>query len=766
MVLTYLLTAISLIYMLALVGFVVYKIRTLDRKGKLEFIKSFKKGKFALIYLATIILFFLGSLYEGVPAWGSLLNAVKNSVDSVVLKYNYSAVASLMQANVFYRITVDICFILVACNAVVFTLALVGQKLYNWIICKRTYNKEQKVYVILGDNEQNRSIIKSAKQEKVPVLLIVDKIDDQIRDYAFVEKIALDSFSKDVDIGTQILTSFKNCSTKLINVIVNTEDDAKDLIYVEKMSQAILANDLEGLSIIDDYGLNCYVFGEPENASAFGLFTKNTKGCVHYINKYKLFAIDFVGKYPLTQFMTEAQIDYSSATIKPEVEMNVVMIGFGKTNRQIFLTSVANNQFLTKVTGEDGTSILKEKPVNYYVYDNRNAEQDKNLNHDYFRYSREYPSLKARHKEYLEIPPIPANEKFLKIDVNDGEFYSSLKENLAVGGKHAYNYVLIAYGSDMENLDFAEKVCEKLTEWELIEQTKVFVKIRNDMLSDEVIEKEYSDKFIVFGNENKIVYNVRQIFAEQHEKMAKDKHLTYIFAQNPGNEMEIKEKDLYLTTIPAGEPPKKDETKKEKDDEKESPKIKISGEAKNNYLLNYANKEWYEDWVQVQRDSNTYACLSIRMKLHLLGFDFKKGIHEDASEEFMKKYEEGDKPNRAEQEIMGLKPVNHGDCHFKRGTIRNNLATQEHQRWNAYHICHGYVPATIEETKANEKKKLLNMRKHRNILTYDGLIQFCHLMMEIKKPDYAENDVIKYDYQILDDLTWLASRVGYTIVKK
>ena len=58
------------------------------------------------------------------------------------------------------------------------------------------------------------------------------------------------------------------------------------------------------------------------------------------------------------------------------------------------------------------------------------------------------------------------------------------------------------------------------------------------------------------------------------------------------------------------------------------------------------------------------------------------------------------------------------------------------------------------------------MRKHRNILTYDGLIQFCHLMMEIKKPDYAENDVIKYDYQILDDLTWLASRVGYTIVKK
>ena len=128
----------------------------------------------------------------------------------------------------------------------------------------------------------------------------------------------------------------------------------------------------------------------------------------------------------------------------------------------------------------------------------------------------------ARHrtdrKEFLELPPKPANDQFFELDVNDSKFYASLKKNLSKGGKNAYNYVIIAYGSDMENLDFAEKICEKLAEWEIKDRTKVFVKIRNDILSKEVIEPEYQskEKFIVFGNENKVVYDVRQIIAEKH----------------------------------------------------------------------------------------------------------------------------------------------------------------------------------------------------------------------------------------------------------
>ena len=734
MVLAYVISSICLLYMLALVGSFGYKFISLNRKGRLDFIKGFKKGKFALIYLAAIALFFLGSYYDGTTIGGSLLTAIKNSVDVVVLKYNYGAVEALMQDNLLYCITTSICFCLVALNAVLFTMAVFGQKLYNYVEQRKIYAKEQKVCVLIGDNKENRSIIKSAKREKMAVLLLVKKITDEIRDYAFAEKIAVDVLDEDKAVGTQITTSFKNCEQKLINVIVNTENDASDLVIVEKISQAIISNGLEKLSVMESRGLNCYVFGEPENESAFGLFTARTKGCVRYVNKYKLIAMEFVGKYPLTQFMTEKQIDYASATIKPEVEMNVVMIGFGKANRQVFLTSVANNQFLTK---DKESGEIKEKAVNYFIYDSRKAEQDKQLNHDYFRFANKYDYLQEHSGEYLDLPQKPAKEVFIEKDVNDADFYSSIKANLKNGGENAYNYVLVGYGTDMENLDFAEKIYAKLVEWEVVDKTKLFIKIRDDELSKEVIEPEYAKdgKFIVFGNEGRVVYDVRQIFAEQHEQMAKDKHVTYVAMEYFG--------------------------KKTEDDG-------LSDEEREKHIINTANEYWYESMAQIQRDSNTYACLSIRMKLHLLGFDFKKGIHEkeDASKEFIKAYQEGDKIERKKEELLGWSPVEYGDCNFPRGTIRNNYATQEHLRWNAYHICHGYVPATKEETIANDKQKLIAKRRHRNILSYKGLLQFCDLMMAETGGSRKDCDVIKYDYEIMDDLPWLASRIGYTIVKK
>ena len=731
---------ISLIYMALLVGLFIYKVAFSSREDRLLFLKSFKKGKFAFIYVAAILLFSLGSYHNGLPVWGAILTAIKNTVELVVLKYNYGEVASLMNANLYYRIVIDVCFILVAINAVVFTLAIFGQKVYNWLLCQKIYKKEKKICVILGDNERNRSIIKSAKRENIPVLLLVNKVDDSVRDYAYVQKIALDSYKKGMDIGAQLVKSFSGCESKLINVFVNTEDDSQDIVFVDKISKAIIDNGLEKLSIVEDRGLNCYAFGEPENASVFGIYVSQTKGCVRYVNKYRLVAMDFVGKYPLTEYMTEEQIDYATATIKPEVEINVAMIGFGKTNRHIFSTSVANNQFLTK---DEANGTVKEKIVNYYIFDNREAECDKNLNHDYFRYSREYPRIMEKKDQYFDLPIPPAKEQFFKMDVNDGAFYDALKNSLSRGNNHAYNYVIIAYGSDMENLDFADKICAKLVEWELNERTKVFVKIRDGILSQEVVKPQYENKkkFIVFGNEDAIVYDVKQIVNEQHERMAKNKHLTYIFAQYPD--------DSITVNID------KDNT------------IEYKGSLKTEYLLKEANKQWYEKWEQVQRDSNVYACLSIRSKLHLLGFDFVNGEGEDASKEFIAKYQQGDPIVYTDKEaVMGLKEVDYGDCNFTRGTVRNNFAMQEHQRWNAYHICNGYLPATIEETLLCDKQKLISIRKHRNILTYDGLIEYANYLSIRHGNSYANNDVIKYDYQIMDDLPWLASKIGYTIIKK
>ena len=161
----------------------------------------------------------------------------------------------------------------------------------------------------------------------------------------------------------------------------------------------------------------------------------------------------------------------------------------------------------------------------------------------------------------------------------------------------------------------------------------------------------------------------------------------------------------------------------------------------------------------MQRDSNTYAVLSIRTKLNLIGFDIAKKDEkgEDASEEFMKKYQKDDEIVYLDEEFKGKKMVDYGESNFKEGTLRHTLTVLEHDRWNAYEICSGVIPATKEEIMTQDKAYLLKKRKHGNITTFDGLKRF----REMKG-----YDVIKYDYQLLDDAVWLLHKYGYKIVKK
>ena len=74
--------------------------------------------------------------------------------------------------------------------------------------------------------------------------------------------------------------------------------------------------------------------------------------------------------------MDERHIDYESALVRPEVDINVMLVGFGRVNREIFLTSVANNQFLTRGEGDP-----ELKLVRYHIFDREKSENDKKEQH-------------------------------------------------------------------------------------------------------------------------------------------------------------------------------------------------------------------------------------------------------------------------------------------------------------------------------------------------------------------------------------------------
>lgn len=758
-------TSLCLAYMVALVAGMIIRACRLGGLDRLKFIKNFKKGNFVWIYFVAIPLHMLGMAYDGQEGLGLFLNAVKSSVEIVVLKFDYDTVCNLAAANTYYQAVLYLCFILVTLNAFMFTFAIFGEKLINAIRLSSA-KRNDRVYVFVGYNERTRMIIDSVvkknegKKAKDKVVLLAE-VDSDTVDELFVDGVAVKKFGGE-NLSAVLEKICGKFDDKIVNVILNAENDTLNLVYCKELGDVVKRTGFNGQSIDNPKGIIAYVFGDEQNEYAFTRIVEETKGCVRYVNKYKLVAMDFLDRYPLTKFMAEEHIDYSTATVRPDVDVNVVMIGFGKTGQQLFLTSVENNQFLTK----DGSE-LKHKKVDYFIYDREESDNDKDLNHNYYRYTKEFMQKSAEEKkdddgelndvfkkkekevvaklegkepgeDYFPLPDAPANVSFEKVDINDTSFYGKIKENLTSENGHiAVNNVIIAFGSDLDNLDLAEKVAVKIREWGFDKNTKVFVKIRNDDLYDSVLAEDYEKNgdFIVFGGERRSVYHVDKIVNHEVDLLARRRHVCY--------QTEYAEVGATAETIEKG-----------------------------------AIETWYKN-PQFKRESDVYACMSIRMKLNLLGYDFAglDSPDEDKTEEFFKAYQKDDEivyqldKSGKIKTLQDKEQVDYGKCEFKRGTIRNNLATQEHERWNAYMICCGFIPATKEEIRSyllngNKDEFEKNYRKHGNLTTYDGLIEFKNFKAEVVGKEPEKCDVIKYDYQIMDDVRWLLKKRGCKVVLK
>lgn len=716
------LIAICLVALCAVFLTAVLRIVLSDRKARLAYVKNFKKGKFAVIFFIAVPLYWMAHYEGGVDVGGAFLQAVKSTVDLVVLKFDYASVRALMAENMLYRVTMSFCFALVIANAVMFAFALIGERIANRLRALRAVWLAPELFVVVGYNEQNLQIIRSVRREKGDVVLLAP-LDRNVLDDLYVLKSAGVSFSEKGDLAELLRRWMGRIGSVRINVIINTGCDTRNLILTEAVGRVLEELDQSGFGLGDRKGLQCYVFGEPRNESAFLRFVEKHHGGIRYINKYKLIARDFIERYPLTSAMDARHIDYDSATLYPDVRPKMFLIGFGKTNRQLFMTSVANQQFLTR--GEDGRPV--EKPVQYFIFDKTDAVNDKQLNHNLYRYDREFVG-KVQPDRYLPLPPFPAEERFFRTDVNERSFYETLCKELS--DPDAVSDIVIAFGSDLENLDLAEKLSEKIKEWDVAGHTRIFVKIRDGALCEKVIDKLYAQEagFYTFGNEKEAVYDLRRIVSERAETMAQLRHFRYTldrFAKEP-----------------------------------------VSEDERNRLAAREAALEWYDRWSEVQRESNIFACMGLRIKLNLTGYDYAEGgeTGEGCDAAFLAHYSAGD-PIRYVDGRDGH-VVDYSGCPKTLDSLRCTMARQEHQRWNAYMICNGYLPASLDAMVSCSKQELLARREHRNLTTFEGLLQYRKTMAERNGISEDEADVTRYDYQIMDDVLWLLPRCGLRLVPK
>ena len=81
-------------------------------------------------------------------------------------------------------------------------------------------------------------------------------------------------------------------------------------------------------------------------------------------------------------------------------------------------------------------------------------------------------------------------------------------------------------------------------------------------------------------------------------------------------------------------------------------------------------------------------------------------------------------------------------------------------------ITKGFVPSSKEEILASNNGKNYALRRHGNLTTFEGLEEFRRMIARRDGKEELETDVIKYDYQLLDDAHWLLSKNDRQIVRR
>ena len=163
-----------------------------------------------------------------------------------------------------------------------------------------------------------------------------------------------------------------------------------------------------------------------------------------------------------------------------------------------------------------------------------------------------------------------------------------------------------------------------------------------------------------------------------------------------------------------------------------------------------------------------------------MGLDYCKKKNESdvglSESEYLAIYAGDDMPDRESYGVKANgKPIVKYTLDFPLSR-RRNMAIHEHQRWNSFMISKGMIPSSRKQIeceriidKSNNERysngKNYSVRRHGNLTTFEGLVEYRKIISKRDNCSEESIDVIKYDYQLLDDAYWLLNSSGYKIVK-
>lgn len=456
-------------------------------------------------------------------------------------------------------------------------------------------------------------------------------------------------------------------------------------------------------------------------------------------SKYELMARRFVADYPITKYIPRSFYN-PNCTVKDGKEINIVFIGFGKVNYQLFRMCTMQFQFACEKDGR-----LLSKPVHYHVFDNKGQA----LHNEFFS------RILYEYGEEFKDCDFPRPDKICDLNTYQWDINSveAKKKFRSFVSEDSFTYFVVSLESDLEDASYAQTIRRLFPDEK---NYRVFVRVRNN--NGEKLNRE-SDSVTYFGEDDKI-YTHESLVNDDLTELAQRLNLLY---------SNIADSPAWLSAV------------------KELPPQEQSGEL-TKILENPDNRKLMLDkWAElplIEQSSNLYHALNLPFKLNLLGFEMVKndggslaGISE---EEYNSRYENSGRES------------NYSDYSFFFGTETSNvLAFIEHSRWNALYILYDYKQMKKSDMRVVEKvdkdgntvrtlpHKDTEKKRHGCITGYYGLNELItykygvlYPEADLKKPDYAGDKRLRdlgriyaYDYMDLDKLYGEISSMGYVIVK-
>lgn len=326
----------------------------------------------------------------------------------------------------------------------------------------------------------------------------------------------------------------------------------------------------------------------------------------------------------------------------------------------------------------------------YHLFDKCSAPCSKTLNHTLLRYD----ETKFTKADYLPLPDKVHDTTFHALDFNSKAFLDTCEQIILKPHTHTFVYVSVL--DDLVNLDLVLKLkahCRYLN----ANHVSFFVRVNDYETAKNLLDTNQSlANITLYGSDS--TYLKRGLLFDRHlDEAAANLALQY---------------DLKKT------------------------------HSKNPIPLK--PRHAYRALSVYKQASNRYSVLNLNFKLNLLGFTIFNDAAPAVDPAAFTKIYQGADTNPA-PDYNFSPPFN----------VRDIMAYQEHLRWNAFHIANGYLPLKKADLTLTNNKDI-DKRLHACLTTFDGLKDYHTYLLsfanETTPLSFSDVDVIKYDYQILDNL--------------